>query len=159
MSSSRLLSTLLPCCFSSNPYASADAYLQPLTMRAGGAASDGGRGGPRRAPPSLEEVLDASAAAREALWRRLGTLEPLALSHLVGAVAGGPKVSEKGRGGLAFDARLVLLFCLVSAWAPFWRGERARLCVLMTEESAPAAAREGRGGWVGGRQAHARAQR
>lgn len=102
MSSSRLLSTLLPCCFSSNPYASADAYLQPLTMRAGGGASDGGRGGPRRAPPSLEEVLDASAAAREALWRRLGTLEPLALSHLVGAVAGGPKVRGEEGSGLGF---------------------------------------------------------
>lgn len=105
-----LLSTLLPCCFTSNPYASADAYLQPLTLRGGGGAgaSDGARGRGGAAP--LEDVLDASAAAREALWRRLGTLEPLALSHLVAGAAGaGPKVREgegggEGRGGSARDA-------------------------------------------------------
>lgn len=101
---SSLLNTLLPCCFS-NPYTSADAYLQPLTtMRPGGGGGGLGggvgvgglssSGGGNRPPPSLEELLDASAAAREATWRSLGALEPLALSqHPAGPAAGGPKVS------------------------------------------------------------------
>ena len=102
---SSLLNTLLPCCFS-NPYTSADAYLQPLTtVRPGGGGGGVGGGlvggggnlnsssGGSRPPPSLEELLDASAAAREATWRSLGALEPLALSqHPAGPAAGGPKV-------------------------------------------------------------------
>lgn len=113
MRSSSLLNTLLPCCFS-NPYTSADAYLQPLTtVRPGGGGGGGGgvlggvgvggssSSGPIRPPPSLEELLDASAAAREATWRSLGALEPLALSqHPSGPAAGGPKVRrERGKGG------------------------------------------------------------
>ena len=98
---SSLLNALLPCCFS-NPYTSADAYLQPLTtVRPGGGGAGGalggggglGSSGGNRPPPSLEELLDASAAAREATWRSLGALEPLALSqHPAGPAAGGPKV-------------------------------------------------------------------
>jgi len=100
---SSLLNTLLPCCFS-NPYTSADAYLQPLTTvrPGGGGGGAGGLGGNLNSssnrPPSLEELLDASAAAREATWRSLGALEPLALSqHPAGPAAGGPKVRGEGR--------------------------------------------------------------
>ena len=111
---SSLLNTLLPCCFS-NPYTSADAYLQPLTTvrpgggggLGGGISSSGGVSGGNRPPPSLEELLDASAAAREATWRSLGALEPLALSqHPAGPAAGGPKVREGFGGGVVVQATL-----------------------------------------------------
>lgn len=125
---SSLLNTLLPCCFS-NPYTSADAYLQPLTtMRPGGGVGGGlggsggggalGSSGGNRPPPSLEELLDASAAAREATWRSLGALEPLALSqHPAGPAAGGPKVRRYRSGGAEKRATVFLSFfsfCLSS---------------------------------------------
>jgi len=111
MSSSNMLSKLLPCCFG-NPYAAADAYLQPLNTRAGAAglsgvgggpgASGGGYGGGGGASlggggpgasagrgTSLDELLDRTAAAREALWRSLGELEPLVLRALPGGGGGG----------------------------------------------------------------------
>ncbi len=45
-----------------------------------------------RAYGSIEEVLEASSRAREECWRRIGSLEPLVLSHLVNpALMGGPR--------------------------------------------------------------------
>jgi len=47
---------------------------------------------------SIEEVLEASSRAREDCWQRIGSLEPLVLSHLVNpALMGGPR-----RGTLLF---------------------------------------------------------
>ncbi len=41
---------------------------------------------------SIEEVLEASSRAREECWQRIGSLEPLVLSHLVNpALMGGPR--------------------------------------------------------------------
>ena len=105
-----MLSKLLPCCFG-NPYAAADAYLQPLNTRAGaaglggggpgasgggfGGASGGGLGASAGRGTSLDELLDRTAAARESLWRSLGDLEPLVLRALPGG-GGGPGGSSGG---------------------------------------------------------------
>ena len=152
---SSLLNTLLPCCFS-NPYTSADAYLQPLTtvrpggvggglggVGGGGLSSSGGGGGGNRPPPSLEELRDASAAAREATWRSLGALEPLALSqHPAGPAAGGPKVRggivQRGglkRGNSAFDSSLLFLSTLAPKGAS--SGPFVPMGVDCTLSSAP----------------------
>ncbi len=71
------LRKLFPCCL---PRPDEDAYLQPLTLFQ------------PRANGSTEEVLEASSRAREECWQRIGSLEPLVLSHLVNpALMGGPR--------------------------------------------------------------------
>ena len=40
----------------------------------------------------MEDLLEKSSRAREAVWQQLGSLEPLVLSHLVSpTLSGGPK--------------------------------------------------------------------
>ena len=71
------LRKLFPCCL---PRPDEDAYLQPLTLFQ------------PRSNGSIEEVLESSSRAREETWQRIGTLEPLVLSHLVNpALMGGPR--------------------------------------------------------------------
>ena len=68
---------IFTCCL---PRPDEDAYLQPLTLFQ------------PRANGSIEEVLEASSRAREDCWQRIGSLEPLVLSHLVNpALMGGPR--------------------------------------------------------------------
>lgn len=45
-----------------------------------------------RSTATLEDLLEKSSRAREAVWQELGSLEPLVLSHLVSpTLSGGPK--------------------------------------------------------------------
>ncbi len=45
-----------------------------------------------RSTATLEDLLEKSSRAREAVWQQLGSLEPLVLSHLVSpTLSGGPK--------------------------------------------------------------------
>lgn len=45
-----------------------------------------------RSTATLEDLLEKSSKAREAVWQQLGSLEPLVLSHLVSpTLSGGPK--------------------------------------------------------------------
>ena len=70
----------LLCCCGGGGYQNADTYLQPLNLFQ------------PRTGASLEDLLEKSSKAREALWESLGSLEPLVLSHLVNpALSGGPK--------------------------------------------------------------------
>ena len=64
-----------------------------------GASGFSGVGGSAGRGTSLDELLDRTAAAREALWRSLGELEPLVLRALPGGGGGG------GTGGSAAGPR------------------------------------------------------
>lgn len=66
------------CCFPNDQ--SRDSYLQPLNIFQ------------PKSNTTVEELLEQSSAAREAMWKKVGTLEPMVLSHQVNPVAtGGPK--------------------------------------------------------------------
>ena len=69
------------CCGKGNRYQSADAWMnQPLNIFQ------------PRSTATLEDLLEKSSRAREAVWQQLGSLEPLVLSHLVSpTLSGGPK--------------------------------------------------------------------
>ena len=69
------------CCGRGNRYQSADAWMnQPLNIFQ------------PRSTATLEDLLEKSSRAREAVWQQLGSLEPLVLSHLVSpTLSGGPK--------------------------------------------------------------------
>ena len=68
---------IFSCCL---PRGDDEYSLQPLTLFQRGSAA------------TMEEMLEASARAREECWQQIGTLEPLVLSHLVNpALIGGPR--------------------------------------------------------------------
>ena len=69
------------CCGRGNRYQSADTWMnQPLNIFQ------------PRSTATLEDLLEKSSRAREAVWQQLGSLEPLVLSHLVSpTLSGGPK--------------------------------------------------------------------
>ena len=72
---------------------------------------------------SIEEVLEASSRAREECWQRIGSLEPLVLSHLVNpALMGGPR-----RGSPADDS-CVCALKLPSYLSPHAAGQFAVCC-------------------------------
>ena len=79
----RLLSNFADCicCGRGNRYQSADTWMnQPLNIFQ------------PRSTATLEDLLEKSSKAREAVWQQLGSLEPLVLSHLVSpTLSGGPK--------------------------------------------------------------------
>ncbi|CAL8469135.1 g8676 [Coccomyxa elongata] len=79
----RLLSNFADCicCGRGNRYQSADTWMnQPLNIFQ------------PRSTATLEDLLEKSSRAREAVWQELGSLEPLVLSHLVSpTLSGGPK--------------------------------------------------------------------
>lgn len=57
-----------------------DSYLQPLNIFQ------------PKSNTTIEELLEQSSQAREAMWKRVGSLEPMVLSHTVNpASTGGPK--------------------------------------------------------------------
>lgn len=57
-----------------------DSYLQPLNIFQ------------PKSNTTIEELLEQSSQARENMWKRVGTLEPMVLSHTVNpASTGGPK--------------------------------------------------------------------
>jgi hypothetical protein len=79
----RLLSNFADCicCGRGNRYQAADTWMnQPLNIFQ------------PRSTATLEDLLEKSSRAREAVWQQLGSLEPLVLSHLVSpTLSGGPK--------------------------------------------------------------------
>ena len=84
----RMLSSFTDClcCWrGSRQYADLDDTAQPLNLFQ------------TRAPATLDDLLEKTSRAREAVWQQLGVLEPMFLSHLVNPAlsTGAPKWPSK----------------------------------------------------------------